>query len=297
LKDQKFAKPIKTFGNTLRLTPYAYAKLIWMRDKGDTEVAGYATTATNDPLLVTDFRLIKQECTEASFEFDPNDIAKDVENMLDKELAPWQTHNILIHTHPGNSADPSIVDENNFRNSFANPDWAIMFIIANDGSTYCRIKANVGPGVERQLGVSIDWKAHFCESNVQAWEDEYKLKVTKIQTVLNKTKIQGVNTELSKLIYHSAIDNITDNCWWGSDGNVIFWNEENQKWYEYDPINGIWYIGSDKDDSLTELAHGLKPCEPWVNSVIKWAEDYADERQDAIDVDDEFMELMNGIHS
>jgi proteasome lid subunit RPN8/RPN11 len=129
-----------TFGKEIKFTPYAYAKLIWMRDRGTTEVAGYATTGTNDPLLITDLRLIKQECTMVTFDLDPDDIVEDAERTLDMGLMPWQTHNILWHTHPGNSPNPSQPDEDNFVSAFSHPDWAIMFIVAEDGSTYCRLK-------------------------------------------------------------------------------------------------------------------------------------------------------------
>ena len=72
--NKEFITPKMTFSDKLRFSPYAYAKLLWMRDRGNTEVAGYGVTATEDPLFVTDFILVKQECTAASFDFDSEDI-------------------------------------------------------------------------------------------------------------------------------------------------------------------------------------------------------------------------------
>ena len=37
---------------SLRLTPYAWAKLIYLRDLGETEVGGFGITAADDLLLV-----------------------------------------------------------------------------------------------------------------------------------------------------------------------------------------------------------------------------------------------------
>ena len=178
-KEQEFCNPRLTFGTELRLTPYAWAKLIWMRDKGNTEVAGYATTATDDPLLVTDFRLIKQECTMETFDLDTNDIAEDMERTLDAGLMPWMTHNILCHTHPSNDTTPSSVDEDNFEKAFSHPNWAIMLIIGQDGSAYCRLKMNTGPGTISLLNVVIEYGVPFNGSNPTEWEKEYKAKVSK----------------------------------------------------------------------------------------------------------------------
>ncbi|MCK5605030.1 Mov34/MPN/PAD-1 family protein, partial [Candidatus Pacearchaeota archaeon] len=173
----QFMSPKTTFGDELRFAPDAYAKLIWMRDRGPTEVAGYCTTATEDPLLVTDLRLIKQKCNDVHFELDPDDTVEDVERTLDMGLSPWATHNILCHSHPGNSPKPSGNDEDNFQKAFSRPNWAIMLIIAKNGSTYCRLKMNTAPGVEKLLKVTVDWSVPFGASDTKAWEEEYKAKV------------------------------------------------------------------------------------------------------------------------
>ncbi len=178
-KTEEFMKPKLTFAKELRITPYAWAKLVWLRDRGNTEVAGYATTATDDPLLITDLRLIKQKCTIVTFDLDPNDIAEDVEHTLDAGLMPWMTHNILWHTHPSNNTDPSSVDEKNFEKAFSHPNWAIMLIVGQDGSAYCRLKMNTGPGTVSLLDVVIEYGVEFGGSNPEEWEKEYKAKVSK----------------------------------------------------------------------------------------------------------------------
>ena len=42
---------------SLRFTPTAWAKLLFLRDYGDTEVAGFGIAETDDLLLVTDIAL------------------------------------------------------------------------------------------------------------------------------------------------------------------------------------------------------------------------------------------------
>jgi hypothetical protein len=54
----------------LRFTPYAWAKLRFLRDVGDTEVGGFGISHVDDLLLIEDFQLVKQTCTPVTVEFD-----------------------------------------------------------------------------------------------------------------------------------------------------------------------------------------------------------------------------------
>lgn len=310
-KTEEFVKPKMTFGDALRFTPYAWAKMLWMRDRGDTEVAGYATTATPDPLLVTDFRLVKQNCTSVSFDLDPDDLIEDVENALDDGLAPWQTHNILCHTHPGNSPNPSVTDENNFEMAFSHPNWAIMFIIAEGGAAYCRLKINIGPGMVKELKVVVDWKTPFVGTDIEEWKREYDAKVKEVKFCLtgkNRTaEKQTVDDFLSRcgddpndpLWYNEQEDkwigfshaqqNETDNyldidCHWDANGDVAYWCETEEKWFYYDPIRQTWF--AENADIDAEIIEVEPPNEDWVEQVVSWANIYADERQMALVEDD-----------
>ena len=60
---------------SLRLTPYAWAKLLYLRDLGDTEVSGFGITAADDLLLVEDVRLVRQVCTGVSVALDDEAVA------------------------------------------------------------------------------------------------------------------------------------------------------------------------------------------------------------------------------
>jgi hypothetical protein len=274
-----FIKPKMTFANELRFSAYAWAKLIWMRDHGPSEVAGYGITGTEDPLLVTDFKLIKQKCTSVHFELDPNDGVEFMEQMADEGLMPWMHSNLLIHTHPMDSPQPSINDEENFAKAFSHPNWAIMLIVAESGNTYCRLKINVGPGITKELKVGVDWSQPFMGSDIQKWDEEYKAKVT-----VDKIICRGlVHTKLDSPIWSDedlCVDNI--DCYWSSDGDVLYCDEENATWYTYEPVKEQWYSELPMENSMIEIE---APNTPWAKLIVEWAIKYANERDFAYEED------------
>src|SRR5438874_5105015 len=58
----------------LRLTPYAWSKLLHLRDLGETEVGGFGVSRPEDLLLVDDVHLVRQECTAVSVKFDDQSV-------------------------------------------------------------------------------------------------------------------------------------------------------------------------------------------------------------------------------
>lgn len=288
-KTEKFLTPDQSYSDVLRISPFAFAKMVFWRNCGDTEVAAYATTKTRDPLFITDFRLIKQECTGITFDLNTDDLAEDVERTLDDGLCPWQTHNILCHSHPGNSPGPSGTDEANFAKAFSRPDWAIMLIIAQDSSTYCRLKLNVGPGIEKLLKVQVDFSQDFPASDHKAWGKEYQSKVTRKK--FRMTGKEGTTSlpdaddplwwdkEHDKHIGFHATQQINDeidiDCYWDTVGDVAYWNDNKGKWYSYNPVEQKWYTENlDDNESIIEID---EPNYPWAKQVIAWAEKHSDE--------------------
>lgn len=49
----------------LRFTPLAWAKLLFLRDQGPTEVGGFGLSAADDLLLIEDVRMVRQRCKSA----------------------------------------------------------------------------------------------------------------------------------------------------------------------------------------------------------------------------------------
>jgi proteasome lid subunit RPN8/RPN11 len=161
----------------LRFTPYAWAKLLFLRDLGDTEVGGFGITPPDDPLLVEDVCLVRQQCTPVSVKFEDDSVADFFDQQVDNGRRPEQFGRIWLHTHPGDSAQPSGTDEETFARSFGRTDWAVMFILACGGQTYTRLRFNVGPGGALEIPNEVDFALPFAASRHEAWKDEYLVNV------------------------------------------------------------------------------------------------------------------------
>ena len=162
---------------SLRLTPYAWAKLLCLRDLGETEVGGFGVSSQDDLLLVEDVRLVRQQCTPVTVRFDDSSVADYFDDQVDQGRMPEEFGRIWIHTHPGESPYPSRTDEETFARCFGKSDWAVMFILARGGETYARLRFNTGPGSELILPVEIDYRQAFAGTDVTAWKAEYKQMV------------------------------------------------------------------------------------------------------------------------
>lgn len=157
----------------LWFSPTAWAKLLYLRDCGPTEVGGFAITGKEDLLHVDEIHLVKQVCTEVSVAFDDEAVADFFHRQVDRGLRPEQFGRVWVHTHPGNCALPSSTDEETFDRVFGRSDWALMFILARGGQTYARIRFCVGPGGEVELPTRVDYSREFAASNWPAWRQQY----------------------------------------------------------------------------------------------------------------------------
>ena len=157
----------------LRFSPYAWAKLLYLRDRGDTEVGGFGVTCPDDLLLVDDVRLVRQRCTWASVRFDDAAVADFFDGEVDAGREPEEFGRLWLHTHPGRSAQPSEIDEQTFARCFGPADWSAMFILAQGGQTYARLRFGVGPGGAWEIPVEVDFHGPFPATDQPAWEQEY----------------------------------------------------------------------------------------------------------------------------
>jgi hypothetical protein len=164
----------------LRLTPYAWAKLLYLRDAGTTEIGGFGISARGEPLLVDDVHLVQQRCDWASVAFEDAAVADFFDEQVDRGRGPEEFGRIWVHTHPGGSAEPSLTDEETFARVFGNCDWAVMFILAQGGGSYARLRFGVGPGGSIEIPVEVDYEAEFLGSDRRAWEQDYAAQVMPI---------------------------------------------------------------------------------------------------------------------
>ena len=158
----------------LSFTPYAWAKLLFLRDLGNTEVGGFGVSAEDDLLLVEDVRLIGQRTTLVSVEFDDEAVADYFDAQADAGLRPERFFRLWLHTHPGDSAEPSSVDAETFQRVFGRCDWAVMAILAKGGETYARLRFNAGPGGQIEIPVRIDYARPFAAADPEGWLREYE---------------------------------------------------------------------------------------------------------------------------
>jgi proteasome lid subunit RPN8/RPN11 len=157
----------------LRFTPTAWAKLLFLRDVGPTEIGGFGLAAAGDLLLVEDIALVEQVCTAVHVAFEDRSVADLFDEQVDAGRQPEEFGRIWVHTHPGNSAEPSRTDEVTLERVFGTSDWAVMFILARGGQSYARLRYNVGPGADVQLPIEVSYCRPFEASNQALWQCEY----------------------------------------------------------------------------------------------------------------------------
>lgn len=147
---------------------------MYLRDAGGTEIGGFGVTAPEDLLLIEEIALVQQSCTSIEVAFDDGAVADFFDEQVDLGLKPEQFARVWIHTHPGQSAQPSATDEETFARVFGSTDWAVMFILAQGGQTYARLRYHLGPGAEVQLPVEVDFSRPFDGSDEDQWQAEYE---------------------------------------------------------------------------------------------------------------------------
>jgi hypothetical protein len=161
----------------IRFTPPAWAKLLFLRDYGETEIGGFGISCPEDLLLVEDVQLVRQTCSWGHVSFDDQSVADFFDRQVDTGRPVETFGRLWIHTHPGDCPLPSFTDEETFERVFGGAHWAIMFILARGGRTYARLRFNVGPGRDIEIPVEQDYSTCFAGCDPDAWEQEYLANV------------------------------------------------------------------------------------------------------------------------
>jgi proteasome lid subunit RPN8/RPN11 len=183
----------------LRFSPTAWAKLLYCRDKSDNEVGGFGITEADNLLFVKEFVTVKQEVTPVSVKFDDVSVANLFEDQVDLGRKPEQFARIWLHSHPGDSPEPSIIDEETFERVFGGCEWAVMFVVAQDNKTYAKLSFNVGPGGQVLIPVGINYNQEFEASNQELWDTEYAANVNAAEWLSSRTikQANSANHDLS----------------------------------------------------------------------------------------------------
>ncbi len=177
----------------------------------DNEVGGFGITEADDLLFVTDFIVVKQKVSVVSVSFDDESVADFFEDQVEAGRQPQQFARIWLHTHPGNSPQPSGTDESTFARVFGNCDWSVMAIVAQEGSTYARLRFNTGPGGEVKIPVSVDYNCEFESSDIEVWQQQYLTNVIEddIFSLTGKSK-RSKQTEEADVFGNTGFDHLSD---------------------------------------------------------------------------------------
>ena len=158
----------------LRFSPTAWSKLLFLRDAGDTEIGAFGISEPQDLLFIEDVQLVLQTCTCVTVAFDDAAVATFFDEQVDAGRRPESFGRLWLHTHPGKSSEPSGTDEMTFSRVFGRADWAVMFILAQEGQTYARLRFNIGPGGSLEIPVAVDFRREFSASHHAEWKTEYE---------------------------------------------------------------------------------------------------------------------------
>ena len=60
---------------SLRFSPYAWGKLLFLRDRGETEIGGFGLASADDPLWIHDILTVRQQTTVTTVTFDDAAVA------------------------------------------------------------------------------------------------------------------------------------------------------------------------------------------------------------------------------
>jgi proteasome lid subunit RPN8/RPN11 len=193
----------------LRFSPTAWAKLLFLRDYGDTEVGGFGIAPATDLLYVEDVRLVRQVSTGISVAFQDDAVADFFDEQVDAGLQPQQFARLWLHSHPGDCPQPSSRDEETFLRVFGKSDWAVMFILAQGGQNYARLQFHVGPGGGMMLPVVVDYSRPFSASDHAAWEEEYLANVQEpLPVAMADNPLNPINNQIIK-----SFDPFEDDFW------------------------------------------------------------------------------------
>lgn len=202
---------------------------------GDTETGGFGIVPAGDLLFVEDIRLVQQTCTWITAEFDDKSIAEFFDDQVDEGRKPEQFFRLFMHTHPGDSPQPSGTDEETFVRVFGRTDWAVMFILARGGKSYARLRYNIGPGLDVQLPVEVDYGHPFDGSDWELWQEEYLVNV---RVPPPEPKKDFKKDQLPAVVERRPEDGFVDYWWRDASGDYADFDRYREE-VEYDYIGDI----------------------------------------------------------
>ena len=92
-------------------------------------------------------------------------------------IARFPSVETFVEVHLRSAGEYHNLDEETFARVFGSCDWAIMFIVAQEGKTFARLRFNTGPGGEVKIPVCIDYSFEFDAADFEVWQQQYQANV------------------------------------------------------------------------------------------------------------------------
>lgn len=158
----------------IQFTPYAYSKMMYYLHKNNNEVSMFGISKKENPSLVIDVSLIKQEVGEVTTDMDDEALADYVEDMVCKGYEPCEVLRIWIHSHPNFSTQPSNTDKETFSRAFKNASWKVMIIISKKYETYCLLRqSGTVCQTDVECEVTVNWNEGYGKDHNKVWDKEW----------------------------------------------------------------------------------------------------------------------------
>ena len=202
----------------LQFSPYAWRKLLFLRDISQNEVCALGISDKNSPLHVVDLVVPKQPVSEVSCNLDMDSVADIYADFAEQNKPVEEFGRVWLHTHPGTSSQPSGTDERTFATNYGNCEWGVMFILARNGSTYSRMSLSAFD-LQLLTDVVINWNTAFPASCEKEWAAEYTKAVSQKPVYVpliqphsaHPTKLTSRKKEKLLLAYDPNLE------WWESE--------------------------------------------------------------------------------
>lgn len=184
---------------SLRFTPNAYYCWRALCLQASTEIGAFGWCShEDDPLLVTSLWVPKQVCTPASVEREPDQTARCIAEGAAAGLHPGLCTRVWLHTHPGDSPEPSGTDEK-YWDEFSKQHGHVMGIMARGGRTFARLALRDVYCTDIEIPVSVVPPADVTEwAKAQVAEKVGKPAPVAHEYVWERNS-KGVYTQRSKV--------------------------------------------------------------------------------------------------
>lgn len=189
----------------VKVNPQVWNKLMfWAHNEKGLEVSGMGVVASQHlsegNIEVSDIHMLPQANSSVYTEMDDEAMNKYYEECYAKEMAIGEFGCVWLHTHPGNSCQPSSTDETTFKDTFKRHPWALMLILGQSGDMYGRIKSNF-PRIEQEVDVVVDWTQWEDNVSPHNWAKDYDENVRERDTAISFPAYQSGYTGLDNSRY------------------------------------------------------------------------------------------------